>query len=674
MRFLKIPFISILILIHPVVYSQITVKEGGDAMYIFLGENALVANGEIQEIKIFRALDKEKEFRAIGSITPAASLADFKLKAGAKVVREIQESNNLKSEAEVFEYLKKNPEINKYGLLPLSPDFLQAMGVLFIDKEAKKTPKNTVIKYKAEFISHRKEIKETSIICGIAPKIEKPVYKSLIENDSVVSVSWSLKKSGSPEAFWGEVWVSEKANAPFTKAGVTLANESEDGQHLTLSWQHPTTPQLAYSFYLIPQTFVNLSGTASDTISAISSSFNNLSFVNNSSAKDTLGGIYLKWDLLTSTDLLNGIILERTRDTTGNYTVLDTLPATATHYIDYRILPNTHYQYRFKTIDIRNKVSGAAATVTGVYTPKGIILEAPENVKINYDKGGYPRITWTPVAAPEIGGYQVFRASDIDRDFSLISNLIQDSVFVDTSLKTSRINYKYAVKTINYENRTSEFSNTVFGNYQKKDLPKTPYDVESYAEPGKVTLRWKDMTSFDEDVLGYFVYRKPAKETDKSRENELGPSELKALGFEKLYNQPLAETLIADNTVTAGQQYLYAVTSVDIYGTEGNSLGTYHITVPTLSLRAPEIFVRNTSKGIEVTWSDALIDGVSTYLIFRRLANQTTSKQIGSVPRGTEKFADPDVQPSQVYFYSIKIGGTGKGTSPLGLEKSVRKQ
>lgn len=674
MKNIKILFTGFFFIVNSLAFSQITVKEGSDAMYIFLGENTLTATGEIREINISRAVGKEKEFKTIGKITPVASAQELKRIAGEDILNQIQVINDLNSEAEAFDFIRKNPELSKYGILQLSLDFLKAMGILYADEEAKKLPKNTLVKYKAEFVSSRKEIKEAEIICGLSPKINKPSYQSLSENDSLVTVSWSVRAKGSEDAFLGEVWVSEKANAPFKKAGVTLAASSEDSEDIVFTWNQKTTPQLAYRFYLVPQTFLKLAGPKSDTVSAISSNYNNLSFVNNSIARDTLGGVYVSWDVLKNNNLLSGIIVERSRDTTGTYIVLDTIPAYAVSYLDTRILPNTYYKYRFKTLDIRGTESGGAAYVSGIYTPKRIALEAPEKVRMSYDKQGFPRISWTPVASAEISGYQVFRSSDIDRELSLVSNLIQDSVYVDTTVHNSRITYKYAVKTLNYENRSSEFSGEVFGNSQKKVLPKTPFDVETYAEPGKISLRWKDMTSFDEYIQGYVIYRKQSNEKEKNIEEELSIQDLKSRGFSKVNSAPTAEVLFTDTGIKSGHYYYYAVTAVDAFDVEGNALGAVHTSIPSFALKSPEIFARNTSKGIEITWTDASVNEIDSYTLYKRLATQTNPVQIGVVKKGTEKFTDTVVKTGELYFYTLRITSSDGVSSPLGTEKSVRKQ
>jgi hypothetical protein len=655
-------------------FSQLIIKEGAEGIYLFLDNKALVNTGEIKEINISRAVGREKEFKSIAKVLPISTLQELKNRIGDTELSEIRAINQLKDENQVLDFIKKNPDMTNYGLLNFDIGFLCGMGAVFEDKEAKAFPRNNPIKYKAEFVSSKNVIKEGTVTLGTTPKIEKPTLKTIFESDSSITITWSINAAKAEEALFGEVWMSEKANAPFIKTGTALAHYSEDNKEISFQWRQKTTPQLGYRFFVLPQTLTRLAGPSSDTTKAISSRYDNLSFVNNSKALDTLGGIYITWDELKNHHLLGGIVVERSRDTTGNYVVLDTIPALSKNYFDGKILPNTHYNYRFKTLDVEGTLSGGAAYVTGVFTPKMLALEAPTEVKIKSTKDGFPRISWSPVPSAEVSGYQVFRSSELSPGFTLVSNLIQDSVFVDTTVHNSRITYKYAVKTLNYENRTSLMSMEVLGSNQNKILPKTPYDVETYAEPGKATLRWKDMSSFDEYTLGYQIYKKTVNLNDKNSEEELSVSQLKARGFVKITPEIFVETIFTDTEVKPGTVYQYAVTAIDLFGVEGKSLGAYRVVVPTFNYKSPEIYVRNTSKGIQITWTDAAISEISNYIVFRRGPNQASPIKIGSVKRGQENFTDSNVKSGELYFYSIKMETSSGLITQAGLEKSVRKQ
>src|SRR5690606_39337474 len=74
-------------------------------------------------------------------------------------------------------------------------------------------------------------------------------------------------------------------------------------------------------------------------------------------AKDSSMGIYLNWEPLAEQALFSGIVIERSRSPKDGFTVIDTLGASATEYLDRWILPNI--------IDRKSVVEGKSVHVGG---------------------------------------------------------------------------------------------------------------------------------------------------------------------------------------------------------------------------------------------------------------------------------------------------------------------
>ncbi|MCF2443316.1 hypothetical protein L0657_05050 [Dyadobacter sp. CY345] len=656
-------------------FGQLGIKEGKDAVYVYLSNQRLSAQTPMQSItavNILRAVGNES-FKPVGRVQPALTPEDFKRVAGEGILKDIQTLKKLKSEQEAWEYLKKNPMLADYGMIILNPDFSVAMGAVYKDEEVKKLGVKNV-RYKAEFIgldAKSNSTVEGSLTLGTPPVIAKPELQTVVENDSSMIVTWKLSQAASPDAMLGQIWVREKANAPFKKTGYAFANRDEKNQNITFTWQQQVKPGLSYGLYMEPQTLLNLPGPLSDTVSLISRNFRNLAQIPIASAKDTSNGIFISWKTVGDISFLGGIVIERSKRPSEGFALLDTIPASATSYTDARVLSNTLYHYRFKILSIRGSLSEPSAYVSHRMFVKKRAIEAPEGVKIVYNKTGNAIISWKPVPSPEVSGYQVFRTLQGNEQFEQVSNLLQDSVFLDTSVFNSRLVYKYAIKTLNYENRTSELSKVVFGSPATAILPKTPYDIEGYAEPGKITLRWKDMVAYDAYIRGYTVYRKTLGAGSKPRETELSAQALLADGFRKINQELLQEVVLADKTATPGISYAYAVTATDQLGVEGNALGAKKMETPRFTLRAPEIYVRPTSKGIEITWSDVLVPGVDKYLLFTRTTTQKEPTLLAEIVPGKEVFVNAAAKAGQQYFYTMQVSRKGI-KSPLGMEKSAR--
>lgn len=669
---------KIIILLYSLVfslngYSQITIKEGKDAVYVFVSNRGLSPEnpaGDLTGAILERSAGNEKEFRSLGRVQAQITREGFVKTAGLGVLKNIMTLKELKSEEEAWAFVKANPELEKYGILALNMDFLVAMGAVYKDIEAKKF-KN--VRYRIEYLTTsgtKEKPIEGTLTLGVPPVIEKPKLKDFLETDSSIVISWTLSPDKSPEAFMGEIWVQEKANAPFRKAGNALALQVEE--KIVLNWTEPVKPEQAYGFYVVPVTLVGLEGPRSDTAQLISRTFTDLPQVPIAQVSDTLGGIFISWNKIKSTELISGILVERSKNPAEGFILLDTIPAVSTSFYDQRILPNTLYHYRFRTLGLRQGISEPSAYVSHQLVVENRSVEAPENVISGHDKAGNVHITWERVISPEIGGYQVFRTSQGNDDFKPVSNLLDENSFTDTTVRNSRTVYKYAVKAFNFENKASGLSEVVFASPAKKISPPTPYNVESYNEPGRISIRWKDMVAFDESVVSYSVYRKEVNAGTRSSDQEISADELKKNGFTRMNSHPLAEVMFSDRTVSAGKTYQYAVTATDAFGVEGAALGIFSLSAGNLHIPVPEIYARATSKGVEITWTDLIAPPAEKYEIYVRSPNEKAPRKLGETAPGKEQFTDTRVVSGHLYFYSLKLRVNGQ-ESNFGKEKSVRK-
>ena len=117
---------------------------------------------------------------------------------------------------------------------------------------------------------------EGQITLGIPPVIAKPIIAKVEEKDSSITISWKSKLDISPDVFLAQVWVRERANAPYKMAGHTMAQRNEKTSDLSFTWSQHVKPALSYGFYITPLTLLQRPGPSSDTTALISKSFKNL--------------------------------------------------------------------------------------------------------------------------------------------------------------------------------------------------------------------------------------------------------------------------------------------------------------------------------------------------------------------------------------------------------------
>jgi hypothetical protein len=651
------------------------VKEGNDGYYLFVSNQAVSPRNKASYFSggtVFRAIG-DGEWKEIGKIGAVESLESFKRVVGAETVAGLMKLKRLSSEQALWDYVLAHPRIDDYGLLGVDVKFLEAMGTCYADRSVNESlATGTTIHYKINLqpggTNTRSSTVEGTVLKGMKPVIVQPSFSSLTEDDSVLIVKWKAPVQGSDDALFGNVWRRKGNYGNYEFAGKVLANKDSSQRQITYTWFEKTTPSTQYHFYIVPVTLTGLPGPVSDTAAGISRDFKHLAQSTVLYTKDTARGIWLSWEALPQTTFTSGIIIERSRNSAQGFVVIDTIAPSLTNYLDEKMAPNVMYNYRIRTLSIRQDVLDVSAQAAAMHKDERSYIEAPLGLSAT-GEADLIRLSWKKSLMPDVAGYYVYRSTSANRDWELISNLQADTVFVDSAAHNARVQYKYVVVAANYAGIKSDFSAPAFASLTKIVLPAAPLGVLVGGDAGRIIVSWKDMRQQDELIAGYNIYRRPVTPNSQADEGEISPATLKQRGFVLVNKVPVRENVFSD---PVNGSFAYAITSVNMKGTEGNAYGSFAASSTAVALRAPaDVSARKTSKGVEITWGANLQPGLQQYVVYRREASEKVAVQIGTVALEQTNFTDTKASAGKLYFYSVKSTGAG-GASEASLEKGVR--
>ena len=657
--------------------NTLSVKEGPDAIYLFLSNRTLDAENPmgIKDVIISRSVGKQDRFQVIGTLKAAGTKEAFLSICGNNALKNIRAMKKLSSDDAVWEYITTHPEIKSYGILGIDVLFLEAMGTCFVDRDMKTIPSGTVVFYKAEYVrkddpSHKTTI-DGGLVRGTKPRIQKPKVSRIIEGDSIITVKWSASLEESPDAMFGIVWRKTGNQGTFEKAGQTLANIDSTSGKVIYTLTDKVAPRKQYTYFVIPLTQTLLAGPVSDSAYPISANFRQLQQTSVMKVKDTLLGIYLSWEPIKNTELLTGMVIERRKDKDKGYLPIDTIPASSSFYLDRKVLPNISYYYQIRWITLRHNLLDPAAFATGLHKAKNRFIEVPVLLSAKPAKTGL-QITWNKSPYPEIAGYFLYRSDNESKEWVLISNLQKDTVYIDTSIHDGRKNYKYGVRGVNYDNVQTDFSNFVNGRLNIIVLPLSPLGLRSATDGPRALLQWKDMKVNDRYIKGYNIYRKTMNTGETLSNVELTQSWIQESGYKKINDQLLESPVYTDNGIGIASYFGYIVTSVDVFGQE--SLGTSVVikasSIPTLQPPA-DLYVRKKGNGFEVSWDKNLGQEVIGYVLYRRTADQKEPEQLEILSASITLYTDSKIMKGVLYFYSVACKSES-GTGSRSIEKSIR--
>ena len=355
---------------------------------------------------------------------------------------------------------------------------------------------------------------------------------------------------------------------------------------------------------------------------------------------------------------LNGITVMRSRRYDSGYVRIASLPIEDTVYTD--IIPESGENfYYYLQLESADKTPLTTAKIFAIYTDEHSLPEPPNEIDAVTIPGGV-KVYWKS-EEPYANGFFVFRRKNTTDSFVQVSSLIPTGqeiyAFTDTSkLLQGGDVYEYVVRTRNEDNRLSRNSDTVTALPGTKVTLTPPVNLRYRNNDGIITLLWDNMNSWNNDLLGYNVYRK-ANNT----------------GWAKINKDSLdaARNFFIDSTTQPGTNYSYAVSGFDMYG---NQSERSVITIPSISenlLPAPSgISVAQTDNSVYISWGQ-ISEEISSIKIYRSEPGKK-AMLIGTVEDGSDFYIDKNVAKGKLYLYQLSAVNKNKKEGVLSEKIAIR--
>ncbi|MBF9220257.1 hypothetical protein [Hymenobacter ruricola] len=646
-------------------------------------------------VRVLRAPAGSNDFKEVGQVRQAGSLAEFRQQAGPGVLEQIRQTHQLASDDAAWAYLQAHPSLDDYGFLGLSLSFRVALGTAFLDADAVKAKPGTRFAYRLvpEYATGRApsgagattRFPEATVAVGQRSALPRPRARRATGRDSAVVVRWvaPAARANTPLiTLFGRVWRQGPGEKTFSVvADQILATRDERGRDdsVRFTFQQRVEPEALYRYYIEPLDFVGNPGPVSDTAYVLSVSPSRMPAVSRVNARDTTDGIALSWPALPAKPYLLGIEVQRSRDTRGNYVRLDTIPASAAGYLDTRLLPNVTYHYRLRTLlrgGLRAPEAATGAAFASHQGGEGRSSAPLAPVQLTAEpEGRGVRLRWQP-AGPDLNheAYFVYRGTSDQDSMVVVSPALRGGTltFLDTTARNGRRQYVYAVQDVNKNLQASPFSDHAAAQPNIPMAVAAPLGLSGYSDGAATRLSWDDVQRRDPAVVGYRVYRRPAAAATPApkpapapiprkgapSKSTAAPAVAAAPGFVLLADD-LRAPAYEDATMRPGQAYQYAVSALDAQGTESAlspvATPTVFASTSTAAVPPSQLNARAVPKGLEVSWSHPAVLPGRGYALYRRTREQPEPQRLATLPATATRYLDATARPQVLYIYSVAV-------------------
>lgn len=348
--------------------------------------------------------------------------------------------------------------------------------------------------------------------------------------------------------------------------------------------------------------------------------------------------IKLMWRL-ENKKYLNGITVMRSRNYDSGYMRIASLPVTDTVYTDIVPESGENFYYYLK-LESADNTPLTSSRIFGFYTDDQSLPEPPNEIDAVTAPNGIT-VYWKS-EEPYANGFYVYRRKNTNEPFVQASPFIPVGKEVYSFSDTSKLLqggevYQYVVRTRNENNLLSRNSDTVSATSGVKVVLTPPVNVRYRNNNGIITLIWDNMASWDNDLMGYNVYRKAG-----------------SAAWQKVNKDSLdaARNFFVDSTVQPGISYSYAISSFDMYGNRSErSVIAIPVITEDMLPPPPGIRVAQSDGSVYISWGQ-MEGAVSSIKIYR----SEPGKQpvlAGTVDDGSDSFVDKNVSKGKLYFYQL---------------------
>jgi fibronectin type 3 domain-containing protein len=641
------------------------IKASPKGIYILISDQGIRPNApifnDVKEVSISRSINKGKP-KMLGKLLPASNLEAFENAISKDALLDIAKLLKLQSKEEAFRYTLDHPALKDYGLLSVNLDLGVALGAYFLDNDISALKNGDNITYYITYLGNQKTEVYTNFIYGQKPEIQKPVLSDKTFSDSIIALEWKTDKRKSPDIFYANIYMQEGFPAPFKKAGTVIAYNDNKGDEVVIKWAQTVKKGYQYRFVVVPTTIAFLEGTPSDTATVFSLPNSFIDQPSNMTAKDTSYGVFLSWRNPQKLNAQNAWLIQRTATNSKAYQTLAILDVNQNSYIDGAALPSEVYYYRIRTITIDGDTLEPSSHCSGRHALVSISPDRVTNVSATEFRNGV-KIVWDKPKFLDIAGYYVYKANTSSNNFELISPLLKDTTYIDTSFNYARSNYIYGVKIYTNSDMMGLLGTSNIFTPTNMIKPAAPTGAKYYVEAGRISITWDDIYLRDKAITGYNIYRKKGKAT------LLNTQYPKESGFELLST---TNSNSFEDYSFEEKEYSYAITSIDQFGNESGIGQLLIAETRKPSIAIPNNFsVRKTSKGIVIDWDVNVLNSGEQYIIYRRSETEKEANKLNTVSIDRKEYIDNTVKPNVVYYYAIE-SITKTGISERSQEKVIK--
>jgi fibronectin type 3 domain-containing protein len=685
MKYLKLLFVFFFVLNQ--IFSQqfgvgpSRVLSSPDGNYVFLLDKAKSIDNPYQNSNsytISRAAKGSTAFQKVGVLQKPKSIQDLSAKLKPETIANLRRIAKAQNDQELIAYLNKS-NTKEYGLEAFDLDFMQAIGLVYLDKEAKGN-KNLVYRLepsngsKSQTINYEEPVFDptTDLLRRPIPKFS---VKAIFATDSIARVKWSaIESRANNQIYLGKVYKQSALKGPFLQIGakvIALFNNKADSLHYF--FEETTKPENIYRYYVAVSDFVGNELARTDTATLISVDFNKIPMIKNVVIKDTLDGLVVKWKKLPTRPYYTGIEISRSRDVRGNFIVIDTLAYDETRFIDQKMLPNVNYYYQLRPLLYAINNWGIMPSTPGNYffQNKNRPPLPAHGLKVSNEGQGV-RLSWKKTSDVDIFGYYVMRSTSEKMKFEVVSPALNDTTYLDTtSTLNGRSQYLYAIKIVNMNAKESALSEQISIRPFKYEFLHGPTGINGYTDIGKVFLHWDDAKKFEPAVIGYLLYKRIATGKPIIDNNKSAFYSAEKNGFKLAFPQVIAALAFNDDNIERGLEYEYAVAAVDAFQLQSPLSPVTKQKADKSQIFPPsQVYVRNTTKGIEVAWASTNLPNIIGFNVYRRTKAENIFQKIGTTKVSEIVFMDITAKPKTHYLYTITYQ-TKDTESTKSIEKAI---
>ncbi len=348
--------------------------------------------------------------------------------------------------------------------------------------------------------------------------------------------------------------------------------------------------------------------------------------------------IILQWNALDNQAVI-GIDVMRSPDGMSGFLKLNHQPIEGdTLFTDHNPLSTGYYKLR--TIGIHGQE--LESHPYQVQLPDSIPPPPPKSLSGVMDTSGVVSLSWIEVPDNDLLGYRVYRSNFLSNEFSLISNVIKDTFFLDSLVAGTLNEYVYyKVKALDGRFNASDYSNQL--RVEVTDLvgPPSPSLKQIISTTHGPKISWTSTSSQD---LKSFILQK-----------------LTLQGWQDVYTG--SANVFVDSMAENGS-FEYRLYAIDTLGNA--SIDTVFFTARRLTrddLGYDEVNIERVEKDILLQWNTSV--PTKETIVYRKI-DEAQLSWYASIGDDTV-FRDQKVQIGHEYTYRIRSllqNGNSTGLSP----------